>query len=144
MSISTPAPLYTQGFGTKFENVEVPVVSSINPTSAMINYPIGKHWINQLTNMVYELTSFNSAGGTFSANWITAVPATGTSAAMILGTTTVLSSAVTATSKIVLSVATPGGTQGFLSVGTIVPGVSFVINSDSALDTSTVSWVIFN
>jgi hypothetical protein len=70
----------------------------------------------------------------------------GVSNAMALGTTTVLTSAVTANSIIFLTTNTPGGMVGTLSApsGSITPGVSFVINSASALDTSTVNWIIIN
>lgn len=36
-----------------------------------------------------------------------------------------------------------GGTVGILSVGTTTPGTSFVINSNSALDTSDICWTIY-
>lgn len=68
----------------------------------------------------------------------------GTSAAMTGGTITISTTAVTASSKIFLTAVTPGGTQGTLSVGTIVAGTSFVINSSSGSDTSTVNWLIIN
>jgi len=68
----------------------------------------------------------------------------GTSAAMIAGTITIDTTAVTASSIIFLSAHTPGGTQGVLSVGTVVAATSFVINSSSDLDTSTVNWLIIN
>jgi hypothetical protein len=68
----------------------------------------------------------------------------GVSGAMTAGTITISTTAVTASSKIFLTAVTPGGTQGFLSVGTIVAGTSFVINSSSATDTSTVNWWIVN
>lgn len=67
-------------------------------------------------------------------------------ATLSAGTVTVSSTAVTASSKIFVTVNTPGGTQGFLSVPTasIVAGSSFVINSSSATETSTVNWLIVN
>lgn len=68
----------------------------------------------------------------------------GTSAAMVAGTITISTTAVTASSKIFLTNAAPAGTIGVLSVGTITAGTSFVINSSSALDTSTVNWFIIN
>lgn len=70
----------------------------------------------------------------------------GTSVAMTAGSVTVATTAVTAVSKIFLTANTPGGTQGTLSAPTasIVPGVSFVINSSSGTDTSTVNWVLIN
>jgi hypothetical protein len=63
------------------------------------------------------------------------------SSVLVGGTVTVLNTAVTANSKIFLTVSIPGGTQGFLSY-TISAGVSFTINSSVGLDTSTVNWFI--
>jgi len=67
-------------------------------------------------------------------------------ATLVGGTVTVNTTAVTASSKIFLSCNTPGGTQGFLSAAdaNVVAGTSFVINSSSATDTSTVNWWIVN
>ena len=56
----------------------------------------------------------------------------------------VATTAVTAASKIFLSYATAGGTQGSLSVGTITPGVNFQIKSSANGDTSTVNYLIIN
>ena len=47
-------------------------------------------------------------------------------------------------SKIFLTYNTPAGTPGFLSVGTIVDGVSFQIKSSANGDTSTVNYLIIN
>lgn len=68
----------------------------------------------------------------------------GTSAAMTAGAITISTTAVTASSKIFLSAATAGGTQGVLSVANIVAATSFDIVSSSNLDTSTVNWLIIN
>lgn len=70
----------------------------------------------------------------------------GTSAAMVAGTVTVSTTAVTASSIIFVSRNTAGGTTGNLSAPTasIVAGTSFVINSSSNTDTSTVNWWIIN
>ena len=51
--------------------------------------------------------------------------------------------AVTANSRIQLTVQTPGGTVGAPYVSARTPGVSFVITSTAgAADTSAVAWVI--
>ena len=63
---------------------------------------------------------------------------------LVGGTVTVSTTAVTASSKIFYNVATAGGTQGYLSLGTITAGTSFVINSTSATETSTINWWIIN
>ena len=68
----------------------------------------------------------------------------GQSGAMTAGSITISTTAVTSSSIIMLVHATVGGTQGILSVGTIVNGTSFVINSSSATDTGTVNWWIIN
>lgn len=63
-------------------------------------------------------------------------------AVLVGGTVTVSNTSVTANSLILLTVQVAGGTQGNLSIGTVVAGTSFDINSDSALDTSTVGYMI--
>jgi hypothetical protein len=70
----------------------------------------------------------------------------GISSAMIAGTTTVATTAVTSNSRIFLTANSPGGTEGTLSApqASIVPGVSFVINSSSDTDTSNVNWLILD
>lgn len=62
------------------------------------------------------------------------------------GTITVNTTAVTASSLIFVSYDTPSGTTGQLSApsGSIVAGTSFVINSTSGSDASTVYWWIIN
>jgi hypothetical protein len=63
-------------------------------------------------------------------------------ASLVAGTATVATTAVTANSDIVLVAQVAGGTVGILSVGARIVGTSFVINSSSTLDTSTVMWMI--
>jgi len=58
------------------------------------------------------------------------------------GTVTVTAPAVQATSIIMLTTAVPSATIGVLTLGTIVPGASFVINSTSTDDTSVINWGI--
>lgn len=67
-------------------------------------------------------------------------------ATLVGGTVTVSTTAVATGSTIFLTCNTPGGTQGFLSAPTasIVNATSFVINSSSGTDTSTVNWWIIN
>jgi hypothetical protein len=67
-------------------------------------------------------------------------------ASLTAGTVTISCTTVTASSQIFVSVNTPGGVQGFLSApsGSITPGTSFVINSSSAADTSSLYWFMLN
>lgn len=63
-------------------------------------------------------------------------------AVLVAGTVTVANTSVTANSRIFLTSQVSGGAPGFLSLGTKTVGASFVINSSSATDTSTVAWLI--
>jgi hypothetical protein len=63
-------------------------------------------------------------------------------ATLVAGTVTVLTANVTSGDLIYLQRVTPGGVIGDLTYSTIVDGVSFDINSDSALDTSTANWMV--
>lgn len=65
-------------------------------------------------------------------------------ATLVAGTVTVSTTAVNAGSIIYIARRTNGGTLGGESVGTVTPGVSFVINSTSGTDTSAINWIIFN
>lgn len=79
-----------------------------------------------------------SGGGGGSGTGFTA---TGT-AVLSGGTATVLTASVGVGSKVWHSHEAPSGIQGILSIASIVPGVSFVINSTSGSDSSTVVWGI--
>lgn len=65
---------------------------------------------------------------------------------LVGGTVTVSTTAVTSSSKVFVSRNTTGGTAGHLNCPTasIVNATSFVINSSSGSDTSTVNWWIVN
>lgn len=64
-------------------------------------------------------------------------------AVLVAGTVTVTHTLVTANSRIIIWRQIAGGTLGHLSVGTITAGTSFVINSSSATDTSTIGYLIY-
>lgn len=66
------AVLYTQGFGSRPESVEVPFVTNRAPTTldTMAGaFPIGKFWVNTTTGNVYCLGGYSTALGVLSANW---------------------------------------------------------------------------
>ena len=63
---------------------------------------------------------------------------------LVAGTTTIASNIVKAGSVIRVSRFSAGGVMGHLSVGTIIDGVSFVINSTDVGDTSEVVWEILD
>jgi len=62
-------------------------------------------------------------------------------ATLVAGTVTVANTSVTANSLVFLTVTLPGGTVGYLSVA-VTAGTGFVITSSSALDTSTVGYIV--
>lgn len=64
------------------------------------------------------------------------------STALVAGTKTVTTPLVKTGDRIFLSRLVSGGTVKNLSVGAITDATSFVINSDSATETSTVAWLI--
>ena len=63
-------------------------------------------------------------------------------ATLVAGTVTVATTAVTANSRILLTVQTVAGTQGTVTVTARTAGTSFTITSTNAADTSTVAWEI--
>lgn len=62
-------------------------------------------------------------------------------AVLVAGTKVVANTSVTANSRIFITVALAGGTQGFLRTTKIV-GTSFTVTSTSATETSTVDWMV--
>lgn len=70
MTTQPGANLYTQGFGSRPESVEVPVITNVAPSAINVNgFPIGKRWINTSTNTEYALTSISSSGGVTTGTW---------------------------------------------------------------------------
>ncbi|MGH3437145.1 MAG: hypothetical protein ACRDRN_11840 [Sciscionella sp.] len=64
-------------------------------------------------------------------------------ATLAAGTVTVANTAVTASSRIFLTIQSPGGTPGAVYVNAVTAGTSFVIKSTSVADTSVVGYEIF-
>ncbi len=72
MSFQPGAMVYTQGFGSRPESVEVPHVDTRSPTTADTGngfFGIGKRWINTTANAEYTLTSLSSSVLGTTANW---------------------------------------------------------------------------
>lgn len=64
-------------------------------------------------------------------------------ATLVAGTVTVNTTAVSANSRILLTINNPGGTPGAVYVSARTAGTSFTITSTSGADTSDVVWAIF-
>jgi hypothetical protein len=63
-------------------------------------------------------------------------------ATLVAGTVTVNTTFASSNCEFFLTNRATGGTVGTLSIGTVTDGASFVINSSSGTDTSTVSWML--
>lgn len=70
MSFQPGAVVYTQGFGSRPENVEVPHLDVRDPATTDNIYPIGKEWINTVANSVWQLTSQSTSNAVLSSNWV--------------------------------------------------------------------------
>lgn len=77
MSFQPGATLYTQGFGSRPEGVEVPHIERRSPSTTDILYPIGKRWLNLANEQEFILYSFSTVNGVTSANWSSPVGASG-------------------------------------------------------------------
>lgn len=99
------------------------------------------------TDGLLEVRNFaNSAPARVSASALQlpnsgAAPTVG-NATLVGGTVTVSTTAIGASDVVLVTRKTSGGTIGTAITYTISAGVSFTITSDSALDTSTLSWTI--
>ena len=71
MTFPAGANLYTQGYGSRPEGVEIPVYQSRAPTANDVNYPIGKQWI-WVNNSSYDLIGQTSIGGVLQSTWSSA------------------------------------------------------------------------
>jgi hypothetical protein len=69
MTFPPGAAVYTQGFGTRPENVEVPTIQTRDPGVNDVNFPIGKRWVNTADDTEWVLTSQSSAGGVLQSTW---------------------------------------------------------------------------
>jgi|GEM_PF-3246706 len=77
MSFQPGANLYTQGFGSRPEGVEVPHIEKRDPAPTDVNYPIGKRWLNTASEEEFILFKFQVVGGVTQAVWSTPVGSTG-------------------------------------------------------------------
>jgi len=143
----TGAVVYTQGFGSYSQNIEIPVVSMRSPDAGDTDYPIGKRWINNITNQEYVLTSMTSFAPSQKAFWLLLnkinfyVASVGT-ATLSGGAITVNDPTVVDTSVILISQLNPVNTSD-ISVSISGPG-TFTIDSFSGTDASTVSYMVVN
>lgn len=152
-SVNTPSPQwnidYTVDGGGGYTNLIT--VNTVSSTFTGNLIAIGDLTVSGGTITTGSSGITISTGKTIVLTTSTAASATAGTATLVSGTKTINTTAVAASDLIFLSVNTPGGTTGInytAPSGSIVPGVSFVINSSSAAgavvvtDTSIINWWI--
>lgn len=77
MAFQPGATLYTQGFGSRAENVEVPHIDVRDPSFTDTQYPIGKVWLNTVTMRQFILYKFQFVNGVTEGIWESASAAAG-------------------------------------------------------------------
>lgn len=176
MTSPNPSPngamLYTQGFGSRPENVEIPILQNRAPTAQDTQkgfFPIGKRWINETLNTEYVLTSYSTSGGPLTAVWgvggtASAGTATGAAASPVVLngragqvtfssvsiaaaadlTLTITNSAITSTSQILYSMsgATTGSALTIKSVTNTAGSSAIVVTNGTGATTSTANIVL--
>ncbi len=149
MTISTGAVLNTQGQGNKPQNVEIPFVTTRDPSPVDKNYPVGKSWINSSSSSEFCLTSFSSTAGTTLANWTSLggagdlnITAAGVTAAMVAGVVTTACPSCTTSSTVLFSAETLSAT--FSICGVVPSNGSFTITSQTNGETSTFFYAVIN
>lgn len=156
MTFQPGANLYTQGFGSRPEKVEVPHYDVRAPSSSDILYPVGKEWI-YVGQAIYKLLGFTSSAGITSATWIRIADSDGPvesisgTANQITATnnagdvTLSLPSAITAPGSLTTTTtltATAGpitATNGNLVLGTAGNKLSIATGANAAVGTATLT-----
>lgn len=132
-------------------NSGVEVISSTGSPESSRTAALGSVFMRSDGNALTSLYAKGAGAGNTGWGAITIPRSGGTAdtvgtATLVGGTVTVSTTVVAAGTRIFVSANTPGGVSGILSapIASIVAGTSFVINSSSAADTSTVNWSLSN
>lgn len=133
MTTPTRQQAYTQGSGTS--SIDHPICSSVSPSSTNTNYPLGQVWINEVANIVYQLTSFSTMGGILSANWSTLGSASGSFVSLTTEDSTVVTPTVG--TIIVTGTANQIDTTGSNSPGTVTIGLPDTVVAPGSLASTT-------
>lgn len=156
MTIQPGANLYTQGFGSRPEGVEVPHFDVRDPATNDVNFPQGKRWINTISNDEWVLTTFSASAGSVTANWTvlgggavavatltgdtgTATPSAGN--IKIAGTTNEITTAASG-STLTLSLPAAITTPGSLTVSTklsVTTGANASAGQSAAMTAGTIT-----
>lgn len=135
MAFQPGAMLYTQAFGSRPENVEVPHYDTRAPTTSDVLYPNGKFWLWPANGLWY-LSSISSSQGVTTANWVALSDSDGP-VESVLGTTnqvTVTSSQGVATVSLPSAITAPGS---LATTSTLTAGTGLTVTSGGAAITGT-------
>ena len=116
MSFQPGAMLYTQAFGSRPEDVEVPHIDVRAPASTDVNYPLGKRWLDKVAGNEYVLGKLSTMNNVITATWAFLG---GTSGDLNTLTTDDLTIVVPSSGNINLAGASPLSTTGSGSTATI-------------------------
>ncbi len=134
MTFQPGAKVYTQGFGSRPEGVEVPHNDTRAPAITDILYPVGKRWVNTLSNTEYTLTSQSTANNVTSSTWTLLGTNTGALNTLSDGSTTVTP---TAGNIEILGTASQITSTGTNSPGAITLSLPSSITTPGSLTTTT-------
>lgn len=130
-SVSTAGDItFSSGLGV----VTLTLAPTVNGGSLLINGDPGSN------QQLFTSSYIDSVGVYHPISWTTPNYNNPQTATLVAGTVSITDVTVTASTTVLVTVQTPGGTQGFLSVA-VTAGTGFVINSTSATDTSTVAYM---
>ena len=139
--IQPGAQLYTAGFGTRAENVEVPHIDARAPTTSDIAFPIGKFWIDEVGLSSYQLVALVSFNGATTATWnVLGGAAAVYSVAGTANQITVTTAAGVATVSLPAAITAPGSlttTTSLASGTTLTAGTGLTVTAGGAAITGT-------
>lgn len=119
MGFQPGANLYTAGFGSRPENVEVPHLDVRAPSTTDNLYPLGKLWL-YVNNSLWYLLGQSSANGQLISNWVEITSASGSIVA-VNGTPNQIT-AVTAAGVVTLSIPSTFIAPGSIASTTTLTG----------------------
>lgn len=129
----------TPGLALAAGGLSVLLAPSANLTSGATGLDINPTYTGTLSFSTGDVKLLQAGKGIFIKEGANAKMGVAT---LVGGTVVVSTTAVTASSRILLSAQTASGTQGWLSITALTPATSFTITSTSILETSSVLWVI--
>lgn len=140
----------TDALWVNFKNTKGDAYINVNAGGDINLYPVKGSGLGVGSNSVHpvkpNIVSLGTAANRWSGLFVTNSGDDASSGTAILtqGRAVIKTKSVTSASKIFLTVSQVKGEQGFLSPSTIIDGASFIIESSSKTESSSVNWFILN